>query len=203
MPAPATHLLYLHGFRSSPKSFKAERLKAWLAAHRPQVQWWCPQLPPSPCEAVALLREGIADWPDSSAVVGSSLGGFYARVIAESPGRETWRAVVMNPAVDPARDLTSYIGEQTAFHTPEERFFFRAEFIEELRALAHGPLTGRARYLPILATGDEVLSCQEMAARYAGEPLRLVQGSDHALSDFDEHLPSLLNHLSLWHSPCD
>jgi len=194
---PVTHLLYLHGFRSSPRSFKAERLKAWLAANRPQVHWWCPQLPPSPREAVALLQGGTAGWPATSAVVGSSLGGFYATVVAESPGHEAWRAVVMNPAVDPARDLAAYIGEQTAFHTPEERFFFRAEFIDELRALAPGPLTGRGRYLPILATGDEVLSCPEMAARYAGEPLRRVQGSDHALSDFDEHLPSLLNHLSL------
>lgn len=195
--APVTHLLYLHGFRSSPKSFKAERLKAWLAVRRPQVRWWCPQLPPSPREAMALLQQGIAGWPASSAVVGSSLGGFYATVVAETPGHEAWRAVVINPAVDPARDLAAYIGEQTAFHTPEERFFFRPEFIDELRALAPGPLTGRARYLPILATGDEVLSCREMQARYAGEPLRVVQGSDHALSDFDTHLPALLQHLAL------
>lgn len=207
MQGPVTHLLYLHGFRSSPRSFKAERLKAWLATHRPQVHWWCPQLPPSPREAVALLQGGTAGWPAASAVVGSSLGGFYATVMAESPGHEAWRAVVMNPAVDPARDLAAYIGEQTAFHAtpggPEERFFFRAEFIDELLALAPGPLTGRRRYLPILATGDEVLSCPEMAARYAGEPLRLVQGSDHALSDFDEHLPSLLNHLCLDLPVCD
>jgi hypothetical protein len=146
---------------------------------------------------MALVERGIAGWPASSAVVGSSLGGFYATVVAESPGRRGWRAVLINPAVDPARDLAAYIGEQTAFHTPEERFFFRAEFIAELKALAPGALSGRARYLPILATGDELLSCQEMAARFAGEPLRVVQGSDHALSDFDEHLPTLLKHLQL------
>jgi predicted esterase YcpF (UPF0227 family) len=197
VPSPVTHLLYLHGFRSSPRSFKAERLKAWLAANRPQVHWWCPQLPPSPREAAALVLEGTAGWPAGSAVVGSSLGGFYATVVAESPGRQAWRAVVINPAVDPARDLAAHIGEQTAFHTPDERFFFRAEFIAELCALAPGPLTHRSRYLPIVATGDEVLSCQEMQARYAGEPLRVVPGSDHALSDFDEHLPALLQHLGL------
>ncbi|MBS1163544.1 MAG: hypothetical protein H6R03_1440 [Burkholderiaceae bacterium] len=54
-----THLLYLHGFRSSPSSFKAQRLQDWLAAHRPEVRWWCPQLPPSPREAMALVRQGI------------------------------------------------------------------------------------------------------------------------------------------------
>lgn len=36
-----------------------------------------------------------------------------------------------------------------------------------------------------------------MAARYAGEPLLRVDGSDHTLSDFAAHLPRLLEHLSL------
>jgi predicted esterase YcpF (UPF0227 family) len=106
---PVTHLLYLHGFRSSPKSFKAERLKAWLAAHQPQVHWWCPQLPPSPREAMALLRQGLAGWP-------------------------------------------------------------RATSCCRVRKWRH-------------------------ATR--ASTLRVVQGSDHALSDFDKHLPSLLKHLAL------
>jgi hypothetical protein len=194
---PITHLLYLHGFRSSPLSFKARRLQAWLAENQPQVHWWCPQLPPSPREAMAQVQGGIAGWPESSAVVGSSLGGFYATAVAESPWGRTWRAVLINPAVDPARDLAAYEGELSAFHSPEERFYFRAAFVDELRALQAGALTARERYLPIIATGDEVLSWQEMATRCAGLPMRLVQGSDHALSDFDDHLPSILKHLDL------
>ena len=195
---PVTHLLYLHGFRSSPRSAKAQRLAAWMAAERPEVHRWCPQLPPSPREAMALLQAGTADWPaDRSAVVGSSLGGFYATVLAETPSRRAWRVGLVNPAVDPARDLAAHIGEQTAWHDPAERFFFDPAFVHELRALAPGPLSDRARYLPIIATGDELLDWREMAARYAGEPLLVVPGSDHALSDFDHHLPRLLRHLSL------
>ena len=194
MAAP-THLLYLHGFRSSPKSFKAQRLAAWVAQHRPAVRWWCPQLPPSPRAAVALVQAGIADWPaQGCAVVGSSLGGFYATAVAEVRG---WPAVVLNPAVDPARDLAAWIGEQTAFHTPEERFFFRAEYIDELRALAVPALTRPERYFAVIAKGDELLSWREMAARYAGAQLRLLEGGDHALSDFDAHLPSVLHFLQL------
>lgn len=67
----------------------------------------------------------------------------------------------------------------------------------ELRAMAPAALSERARYLPIIATGDEVLDWREMAARYAGEPLHLVQGSDHGLGDFEDHLPRLLRHLRL------
>ncbi len=193
----ATHLLYLHGFRSSPMSFKAQRLQAWLAEHHPGVHWWCPQLPPSPREAMSLVQQGTAGWPsDTSAVLGSSLGGFYATVVAEASG---WPAVLMNPAVDPARDLAAHVGELSAFHTPEQRFFFRAEYVDELRAMTPGPITRPERYLAIIAKGDEVLDWREMTARYPGVKLRLLDGSDHALSDFDDHLPHLLKFLQ----PCD
>ena len=194
-PNPPTHLLYLHGFRSSPRSFKAQRLKAWLDVHRPDLTWWCPQLPPSPRDAVALLLEGVSSWPaERMAVCGSSLGGFYATVVAQ---RLSCPAVVMNPAVNPARDLEVHIGEQTDWHDPSARFFFQPEFVEQLRALSPHVITRPERMLAIIAQGDELLDWREMSARYAGARQHLIPGSDHALSDFDQHLPILLEFLNL------
>jgi predicted esterase YcpF (UPF0227 family) len=193
--AAPTHLLYLHGFRSSPGSFKARRLLGWLAAHQPQVQAWCPQLPPSPREAMALVLDGVAAWPARrSVVVGSSLGGFYATVVAERLG---WPAVLLNPAVDPARDLAAHIGEQSTWQSPDDRFFFRAGFIDELRALTPGAITRPERYAAVIAQGDEVLDWREMTGRYPGARIRLLEGSDHALSDFDVHLPFVVQALGL------
>jgi len=195
MPTAPSHLLYLHGFRSSPRSFKAQRLQAWLAAHRPELVWSCPQLPPSPAAALGLIEATLAGWPPGRfTVAGSSLGGFYATVAAERHGCP---AVLLNPAIDPARDLATHIGEQTAWHDPAERFFFRPEYVDELRAMTPGPLTRPERYLAIIAKGDELLDWREMSSRYAGARIRLLEGSDHALSDFDDHLPSLLEFLNL------
>jgi uncharacterized protein len=195
MRKPPTHLLYLHGFRSSPRSAKARQVAAWRAAHRPDLVWWCPQLPPSPREAVAGLEAGIAGWPrDRMAVIGSSLGGFYATVIAERTGCP---AALLNPAVEPARDLAAHIGEQTAFDDPAQHFHFHAGFVDELRALAPAGITRPQRYFVLIAKGDEVLDWREMSARYAGATLRLLEGGDHALSDFDAHLPDLLHFLRL------
>jgi predicted esterase YcpF (UPF0227 family) len=189
-----THLAYLHGFRSSPQSTKARKVAAWIGAHAPQLHWWCPQLPASPREAMALVCAEIDRWPRQSiAVIGSSLGGFYATAVAERHG---CRAVLLNPAVDPARDLARHIGETTAWHDPNERLFFRAEYIDELRALAAAP-TRPERYLAIVAKGDEVLDWREMAARYAGARIELLEGGDHALSDFDAHLPGVMRFLEL------
>ena len=112
-------------------------------------------------------------------------------------GGRACRVCLINPAVDPARDLAAYIGEQTAFHRPEERFHFRAEFIAELRAMTVPALTHPERILALIAQGDEVLDWREMQARYAGADIELIAGSDHALSDFDLHLPRLLRFLHL------
>lgn len=195
MPAATTHLLYLHGFRSSPQSTKARQMAAVIASRFPQVHWWCPPLPPSPQQAAALIDEGTRAWPaQTMAVVGSSLGGHYATWLAQRRG---CRAVLINPAVDPARDLARHIGEQRVWQAPEARFFFEPRFIDELRALDVGELRWPERLLAVIATGDEVLDWREMRQRYAQARLRIVDGSDHALSDFQAHLGAVLEHLGL------
>ena len=79
-----THVLYLHGFRSSPGSAKSRMLAQRIAREHPAVTWWCPQLPMSPRQAMDMVSDGIRDWPRASmAVLGSSLGGFYATWLAE------------------------------------------------------------------------------------------------------------------------
>ncbi|MEX8500342.1 YqiA/YcfP family alpha/beta fold hydrolase [Leptothrix ochracea] len=205
-PPALTHLLYLHGFRSSPQSMKARKVAEWVARERPDLHFWCPQLPPSPLEAIALLRAGVADWPaGQSAVIGSSLGGFYAAVLLDTLGSLGWRAVLINPAVQPARDLARYIGEQRSWHDPLDRFFFRAEFIDELRAMAPGtPQTPRTpkQLLAVIAQGDEVLDAHEMRAAYAACPMLWLPGGDHALSDFDQHWPAMMRFLTHGEEPC-
>jgi predicted esterase YcpF (UPF0227 family) len=191
-----THLLYLHGFRSSPQSFKARWMAEWVAKNRPDLVWACPQLPPSPAAAMDAIRVLVAGWPvATTGVIGSSLGGFYATIVAESLA---CRAVLVNPAVDPARDLAAHIGRQTMYHSADESFDFRAEHVDELRTMTPPtPLAHPENILAIVAKGDEVLDWREMTARYARGPLKLIAGSDHGLSDFEAHVPDLLRHLAL------
>lgn len=200
---PTTHLLYLHGFRSSPQSMKAQKVAERVRAQHPNVTWWCPQLPPSPAEAMVLVMEGVRDWPrETMAVTGSSLGGFYARWLALQTGCA--RTVLLNPAVFPARDLQKYIGEQTAWHDPAERFFFEPAFVEQLREqeqdiarlAALRPATPE-RQFAIVAQGDEVLDWREMQTFCRGGQVRLLPGSDHAISDFDDHIDDVFRFLDL------
>ena len=193
--SPTTHVLYLHGFRSSPQSTKARQVAALMTTQFAHITWWCPQLPPSPKAAAALIFEGTAQWPSQNmAVMGSSLGGFYATWLAAQRG---CKAVLLNPAIDPARDLAKYIGEQTAWHDPAERFFFAPEFVDELRALEVGPLPSPQLAWALIAKGDEVLDWREMTARYPGSHQVVMEGGDHAISNFEQYLPQALAFLDL------
>ena len=194
-PATTTHVLYLHGFRSSPQSTKAQQVASVMATQFAHLTWWCPQLPPSPKAAAELIQAGTADWPSHHmAIIGSSLGGFYATWLASQRG---CKAVLLNPAIDPARDLAKYIGEQSTWHNPAERFYFAPEFVDELRALEVGPLPHPERLWALIAKGDDVLDWREMTARYPGSPQVVMEGGDHAISAFETYLPQVIEFLDL------
>ncbi|MGE8397629.1 MAG: YqiA/YcfP family alpha/beta fold hydrolase [Comamonas sp.] len=182
---PTTHLLYLHGFRSSPQSTKARTM-----AHYVQTQ-----LPPSPKEAIDMVMAHVTDWPsERMAVIGSSLGGYYATWVAH---HKPCKAVLLNPAVWPDHSLEHYIGQQTSWHDPQASFFFKPEYIQELRDLALHEQPAAAAQLGIFAKGDEVLDWRQMVARYPQAEQVILEGGDHAISDFDSHLSRILDFLDL------
>lgn len=199
---PVSHLLYLHGFRSSPQSAKALQVVGRVRSQHPGVVWCCPQLPPSPREAADLMRRLTDGWPAGSmAVIGSSLGGFYARWLSLQRGCV---AALLNPAPFPQRDLAKYIGEHPVWQNPDEHIFFRAEFVDELAALAGDiarlapdrPVTPE-RLFALVSEQDEVLDWREMMAFCAGGSIHRLPEGDHAISDFDRHLDRLFQFLGL------
>jgi predicted esterase YcpF (UPF0227 family) len=186
-------VLYLHGFLSTPASTKARQLHAALADAGRGAEFVCPALPVSPRAAVELALATIGqEDPARLSIVGSSLGGYYATWLAERLG---CRAVLLNPAVRPYENLAARVGRQVEFGTGRA-VDIRPEHLEELRALEIPAPSRPQRYLLVAATGDEVLDHRQMIARYAGCRMHIVPGSDHALSDFERHLPEVLRFIA-------
>lgn len=182
-------ILYLHGFRSSPRSFKARVVQERLTAAGRAHELICPQLPASPKEAMALALKLVERYPAGElAIVGSSLGGFYATWLAERLG---CRAVLLNPAVNPLKDLDKHVGVTTAWHS-DEPFEFKREYIDELAALRVEKITRPERYFLIAATGDEVLDYRDMVAHYALARQHVIEGSDHAIPEFPQYVDEVL-----------
>jgi hypothetical protein len=136
-------------------------------------------------EAESVCR-GIA--PADLTLVGSSLGGFYATVLAERLG---CRAVLLNPAVHPHTHFARYLGPQRNLYTGEA-FVLTEEHIEELRAMDPPRITRPERYWLFVETGDEVLDYREAAAYYEGALHTVVRGGDHTLTSFPEHIPDIV-----------
>lgn len=182
-------ILYLHGFRSSPQSFKTRLIGERLEALGRSAEYRCPQLPASPREAITLASGLAAEVaPAQLTLIGSSLGGYYATWLAERIG---CRAVLLNPAVKPPRDLEKYVGVTTMYHS-NERFEFKRDYIDELQALEVAQITHPERYFLIAAQGDEVLDWREMVAHYPGARHCVIEGSDHGISDFGKYLDEVL-----------
>ena len=182
-------ILYLHGFKSSPQSTKARLIGETLAAAGRADEYACPQLPASPAAAIALVLAIASDVSATQlTLIGSSLGGYYATWIAEQLG---CRAVLLNPAVQPPRDLAHYVGISNAYHS-KASFEFKHAYIDELRALAVPAITCAERYFLLAATGDEVLDWREMQAHYQGALQHIIDGSDHGISDFAAYLEMVL-----------
>jgi predicted esterase YcpF (UPF0227 family) len=188
-------IVYLHGFKSSPQSSKAVLTKQAvlkLQEGGQELQWFCPQLPPSPKIAIAGVREYIDQTNfDQLSFMGSSLGGYYATYLAEKYSSKSPQVTLLNPAIEPARDLEKYIGEQKSWHG-DDIFYFKAAYIEELIKLYTPKITQAKRYNLIACKGDEVLDWQEMVAKYPGAHQLILEGGDHAISNYSEYLGDIL-----------
>lgn len=194
-----TRILYLHGFRSSPLSNKANIMRTRVHEARKAgaaINWFCPQLPNDPQQAFELgwdwVRKDMSSEP--LAIIGSSLGGFYAAALTERLLRVGVyaRCVLLNPAVHPACDLESHIGQQTGWHDQTVQFDFTMEHVQQLARIETSAFTRPERYMAIICTGDEVLKWQEMHERYPAGRMKLIDGSDHAISEFAQYADEVL-----------
>ena len=192
-------IVYLHGFRSSPQSFKARLIGERMQAIGRVDQYRCPQLSERPSTAMASVLELTRHVsPARLTLIGSSLGGFYAIWLAERLG---CRAVLLNPALRAHEKLRRHVGTQTAYHDEASSFEFCAAYLEELRALHVETISRPERYFLVAATGDEVLDWREMVAALPGARHKVIEGSDHGLSDFAGMLDEVLAFAALTAPP--
>ncbi len=182
-------LLYIHGFNSSPASFKAMLLRERLTQLGRADEFLCPALPDRPAEAMVMLENIVHRRDvDSTTLIGSSLGGFYATYLVEKYGM---RAVLLNPAISPQTGLRAYLGPQKNLYTGEE-YMLSEQHIAELDRLSVPRPADLSHYFLITATGDEVLDFREGVERYRGAKQIIINGRDHGMEDFAHYLDKIL-----------
>ena len=154
------------------------------------IRYVVPEMHHRPARAIEQVEAAVAGVaPGDLTLVGSSLGGFYATVIAERLG---CKAALLNPAVHPHTHLTRYLGAQRNLYTGES-FELTMDHVTDLRSLDPPAITKPERYWVFLETGDEVLDYREAVAFYEGALHAVTRGGDHSLTTFPEHVPDIVD----------
>lgn len=182
--------VYLHGFNSSPASFKARLVRERLAALGRAGEFLAPHLPHRPAQAVATIERmlsGLA--PEQVTLIGSSLGGHYATWIAERHGA---RAALINPAIEPHVLLARALGPQKNLYTGEAYELVQAH-LDELRAIDCARITRPERYLLIVAMGDEVLDSRVALEKYRHARTIVHPGGDHGFAEFERYVDAVID----------
>lgn len=188
-------ILYLHGFTSGPQSAKAQRLQERMVARGLADRLLCPQLPASPAEAIALANRLITEKLSAggtgpvTAVVGSSLGGYYATYLAEAHGL---KAALVNPVVAGQVDPALFIGSHRWLHTGED-FQFTAAHVDELRAFDVTRITRPERYWLLVETGDATLDYRHAVAHYPGVRQTVLPGGDHSFTRWADYVDEVID----------
>lgn len=179
-------ILYIHGFLSSPQSTKARQLISWVSEYHPDLRLHVPALSVDPESALATLESTLQACTTAPGLIGSSLGGFYANILA---ARHGLRGVLVNPAVHPHLLLKAYVGEQHNHHTAAA-VEVRAEHFSMLERLEVKPLHPERLWV-LLERGDETLDYRHAENFYAACHLDISVGGSHGYDGFVEKLPAI------------
>lgn len=150
----------------------------------------CPALSPVPEEAIRQIERLIAQRQtqgQTPVLIGSSLGGYYAHVLAKRHGL---KAILINPVVWSGIDPTRFLGSHQNYHSGEP-FEFTQQHINQLAALDTS-IDHPERYLLMVETGDEVLNAEYALQHYAACPKIVVPGGEHGFASFGEHIAKVL-----------
>ena len=187
MQIPADYrFLYLHGFQSSPASLKAQQMLTFFSEQNAASQFFAPQLPPEPAQAIELCEQWLTQQIERVGrsnvfVVGSSLGGYYASWLTEKLGI---KSILINPAIKPYNLLHKYLGINKNYHDDSE-FELTLEHMNELKALDVTRLKQPNKYMLMLQTGDETLDYRDAASMYQHSCCHIEAGGSHGFDHFD------------------
>lgn len=198
-PTKRPLLLYLHGFLSSPQSHKCQLMRDWLAAEHPRIVFCAPQISPYPeiaRQSLLSLVEGFLNSGDCGPIglVGSSMGGFWSSYLAE---RYQLPAVLVNPAVHPARFMPNYLGQVLKPYSGESQEYrltqSDVDTMRRLEAELQPPLAGR--YWLLAQRGDQTLDCREAEDFYRGQRHTIEEGGDHGFQGFMRYCAPIVEFL--------
>jgi len=185
-------VIYLHGFNSSPDSFKAQQTSVFFARYYPEITLVLPQIALTPYAAWQQIEQLTEQYQAYQlGFIGSSLGGFFASLLANKYNAP---AVLINPAVEPHRLIDSLIGDYTNPYSGESHCV-SLHHGQELEALQFEHLNCVEQFWILLQQGDETLDYRQALSCYNGARITVEPLGDHSFVGFNRYLNSIVGFL--------
>ena len=186
--------LYIHGFNSSPLSFKAQCFSQFITTKYTDDRCYTPSLSAFPVVAIRQLSMFIEQHLEQSkvALIGSSLGGFYATFLSQ---KYDLPAVLINPVVNPHKLLINYLAKNKNYYT-EQKYELSYEHVKQLEALIVKQPTFPEKLMVLLQKGDDVLDYHLAEREYARSHLLVEAGGNHSFENFSRHCDTIYTFLS-------
>ncbi len=178
-------LLYIHGFLSSPQSYKAQQMQHYVAQHHPEIVYHCPQLSPYPKACAEVLEAVVAQVQadsDCLYIMGSSMGGFWASHLVE---RYNLPAVLINPAVDALNLMPRYLNQSLKNYHNDEVYYLKADDLAQLSRYDTPTIARHKNYWLFAQTGDETLDYRLSEVKYQHCRQTIEPGGDHSFQHFE------------------
>lgn len=192
-------IIYIHGLNSSHLAQKGQLLKNFCEKNFPHISVHCPNLNHSPDKVVQILSELIAKDPQIG-LVGSSLGGYFATLLANQTHCKT---VLINPSTNPADSLTRFydgdvntLADNFVLYTTSGGWQITKADLDWLKHNRPKVAKDADKFLVLLKTGDEVLDYRQAVDFYSQNQhqahLVIEDGGEHNMSDFDSKLEQVV-----------
>ncbi len=173
--------LYIHGFNSSSGSHKAQLLKEYCQSQGLELH--CPDLSYDP----QLAEQQLQQYSTAGLIIGSSLGGFYALLLASQ-----WQCpvVLINPALWPDQQLAPLVGPQQNYYSGQQWQLLPEHLVtwQQQRSRLDWHY---GQQLLLLQTGDQVIPFAPSVAALPKARVIIEQGGDHGFQGLERYYPLL------------
>ena len=175
-------IIYLHGFASSANSTKALQLKKYIFENYSKTEIIIPNIENNIVDAVQQIDNLIKEF-SPSALIGSSLGGFYATYFSE---QYNLKCVGINPAVIPPAEMSEYLGENKNYSTGE-KFLITQEQLDLLDRMGKEikVIKCPSNFMILLQSHDEKLDYRVATNFYQGAVMDVTFGGNHSFKNLE------------------
>ena len=175
-------VLYIHGFASAGSSGTATQMRNHL--YPMGVSVLSPDVPVSPLEAIAFLRETVAR-EQPNLIVGTSMGAMYAEQLRGVP------RILVNPSFHMARLLTFRgLGKREFLNKRQDGaadFKVDKQMIQEFQQVEKGSFKGitpqeKEWVYGLFGTQDKSVNCQPDFKKHYGSSNFILFEGEHRLN---------------------